>query len=162
MRSQSKKCRLSSERLGAEVQPTPPLSQTTEITGVSANDAPPVDGLPSTQPLTPSRRKIAATFKFVRHERHWLLDGNVLVQIGQVRFRLHRSTLVKQSKWFRDMIEDPPHASGRYIYVDEGTGATVYVLDSLEVNVNDFVALLDALDNGMYVSFHSLINIIFD
>jgi hypothetical protein len=84
---------------------------------------------------------------FVRHERYWLLDGNVLVQIGQVRFRLHRSTLVKQSKWFRDMIENPPHDRCRY--VDEGTGAIVYILDSLEVDVKDFVALLNALDDGM-------------
>lgn len=35
------------------------------------------------------------------------------------------------------------------LYTDEETGATVYVLDSLNVNVKDFVALLDALDNAM-------------
>ena len=91
---------------------------------------------------------------FVRHEKYWLLDGNVLVQIGQVRFRLHRSTLVQQSKWFRDMIENPQH--DRCIYVDEGTGAIVYVLDSLEVDVKDFIALLDAVGNAMYFAFHSL------
>ena len=54
------------------------------------------------------------------------------------------------------MIENPPH--DRCIYVDEGTGARVYVLDNLEVDVKDLVALLDALDDAMYFAFHSLIN----
>ena len=148
---------MSSGSATVPVQPTPALSQAAEITGdVSPNDAPPIDNPPSASASTPSqaltRMKTAAAF--VRHEKYWLLDGNVLVQIGQVRFRLHRSTLVQQSKWFRDMIENPQH--DRCIYVDEGTGAIVYVLDSLEVDVKDFIALLDAVGNAMYFAFHSL------
>ena len=157
MRSQSKKCRLGSG--SAAVQPTPVLSQASDIAAggdLSPNDAPPIDDLSSASANTQTSTRTKTAAPFVRHEKYWLLDGNVLVQIGQVRFRLHRSTLVKQSKWFRDMIEDPPH--DRCIYVDEGTGATVYVLDSLEVDIKDFIALLDALENAMYVPFHSLIN----
>lgn len=110
---------------------------------IPKNDAPPID---VDQPAsTQVSKKIAR--KFVKHDTHWLLDGNTLVQIGEVRFRLHRSTLVKQSQWFCEMIENPPH--DRCIYADEETGTTVYCLDSLEVNVKDFVALLDALDDAM-------------
>ena len=109
----------------------------------------PIDGDPSASVSTHQAlsRKLKTATTFVKHETHWLLDGNILVQIGQVRFQLHRSILVKQSQWFRDMIENPPH--DRCIYVDEGTGATVYVLDSLNVNLKDFIALLTALDNAM-------------
>ena len=126
MRSQSKKCRLSSG--SAAVQPTPVLSQAADIAAggdLSPNDAPPIDDLPSASANTQALTRTKTAASFVRHEKYWLLDGNVLVQIGQVRFRLHRSTLVKQSKWFRDMIEDLPH--DRCIYVDEGTGATLTV-----------------------------------
>ena len=143
----------------AAVQLTPVLSQVADITAggdVSPNDAPPIGNLPSASANTQALTRTKTAASFVRHEKYWLLDGNVLVQIGQVRFRLHRSTLVRQSKWFCDMIEDPPH--DRCIYVDEGTGDTVYVLDSLEVDIKDFIALLDAVENAMYLAFHSLIS----
>lgn len=85
--------------------------------------------------------------KFVKHDVYWLSDGNILVQIGEVRFRLHQSALVKQSKWFRKLIENPPHDT--CIRADEETGATVYCLDSLEIGVKDFAALLNALDDAV-------------
>jgi hypothetical protein len=93
-----------------------------------------------------AKRKIAK--KFVKHDVYWLSDGNILVQIGEVRFRLHRSVLVKQSEWFRKMIDNPPHDTW-CIRADEETGATVYCLDSLEIGVKDFAALLIALDDAV-------------
>ncbi|KAF8335233.1 hypothetical protein F5887DRAFT_892062 [Amanita rubescens] len=93
--------------------------------------------------------------KFVKHHVYWLSDGNTLVQIGDVRFRLHRSTLVKQSHWFRKMIKNPPHDAG-CIYADEETGATVYCLDSLEIGVKDFATLLNALDDAVSYVFNGL------
>ena len=95
---------------------------------------------------TASNQQIAN--KFTQHDIYWSLTGDIFVQIDEIRFKLHRYPLVKQSKWFRDMIENPPD-DDECIYADEGTGATVYVLDSLEVDVEDFVALLDALDDAM-------------
>jgi len=77
---------------------------------------------------------------------YWLPDGNTLVQIGGVRFKLDRSTLVK-STWFLTMFENP--SDDKCIYVDEETGETVYCLDSLNVSVKDFVALLNALDDAL-------------
>jgi hypothetical protein len=85
--------------------------------------------------------------KYVQHDAYWLADGNALVQIEGVRFKLDRSTLVKQSTWFRTMIENPPNDD--CIYVDEKTRETVYCLDRLKVNANDFVALLNALDDAV-------------
>jgi hypothetical protein len=55
------------------------------------------------------------------------------------------------------MIEHPPNDSDKCIYKDEETGETVYCLDSLKVNVKDFVALLNAFDNAVYVLFRSFL-----
>ena len=93
--------------------------------------------------------------KFVKHGVFWLPDGNTLVQIEGVRFKLDRNTLVKQSTWFRTMIENPPNDS--CIYTDGKTRETVYCLDSLKVNVKDFVALLNALDDAVQVLFRSFL-----
>ncbi|KAF8351846.1 hypothetical protein F5887DRAFT_932667 [Amanita rubescens] len=90
--------------------------------------------------------------EYVKHGTFWLLDGTTLVQIRDIRFKLHRSTLVEQSKWFKDMIENPPH--DRCIYADGETGAIVYCLDSLEIDVNDFVALLSAIRDSVTFTYN--------
>ncbi|KAF8351845.1 hypothetical protein F5887DRAFT_1277607 [Amanita rubescens] len=141
--SAAKKARLSADAQ-ADAQP-PSRVSTTNIGEPEAIHAPASAPPASTQAAT----KIAK--KFVKHDTHWLLDGNTLVQIGETRFRLHRSTLVGQSKWFREMIENPPH--DRCIYADEETSATVYCLDSLDVSVKDFVALLNALDDAILYAY---------
>lgn len=105
-----------------------------------------IDAAVGAQSQTPARvQKVAK--KFVQDDAYWLPDGNVLVQIEGVRFKLDRRTLVKQSTWFRTMIENPPNDS--CIYADEKTRETVYCLDSLKVNADDFVALLNALDDAV-------------
>lgn len=133
-------------------------NEPTPLSEIPTNNSPPTEiGLSAAQAAQQaSNHKIAK--RFTPHDTYWIPSGDILVQIDKIRFKLHRYTLVKQSKWFRDMIENPPH--DRCIYADEETGATVYVLDSMEVNLKDFVALLDALDNAMYLfpllSTHSL------
>ena len=128
----------------AEADAQPPSISTSSTTDTGEPEA--TEALVSAPPASSQAvSKIAK--KFTKHDTHWLLDGNTLVQIGEIRFRLHRSTLVRQSKWFGEMIENPPH--DRCIYADEKTGATVYCLDSLDVSVKDFVALLNALDDAV-------------
>ena len=72
----------------------------------------------------------------------WLSDGNTLVQIGDVRFRLHR--------------RNPPHYTG-CIYADEETGATVYCLDSLEIGVKDFATLLNTIKSVLKRALYELV-----
>ena len=124
------------------VQPSPLSATDTGEMEVVDSPAPKVD------PPASARRavqKVAAGY--VKHNTFWLLDGISLVQIREIRFKLHRSTLVEQSKWFKDMIENPPH--DRCIYADGETGAIVYCLDSLEIDVNDFVDLLSAIRDSV-------------
>ena len=142
-------------RLSASAQTNEPSPLSADIAGDI--NIPPIEidpGATQRSAQKASNHKIAK--KYTKHDTYWLLGGDVFVQIDKIRFKLHRYTLVKQSNWFRVMIENPPH--NKYIHVDEETGAAVYVLDSLEVDVKDFVVLLDALDNAMYFPFLSFIN----
>ncbi len=98
-------------------------------------------------PASAQRAVQKITGEYAKHSTFWLPDGTTFVQIRDIRFKLHRSTLVEKSKWFKDMIENPPH--DRCIYADGETGATVYCLDSLEIDVDDFVALLIAIRDSV-------------
>lgn len=126
------------------VQPSSLRLSTTSTGKMEVIDAsamkvdPPASARPAVQKITGG---------YVKHSTFWLFDGTTFVQIRNIRFKLHRSTLVEKSKWFKGMIENPPH--DRCIYADGETGATVYCLDSLEVDVDDFVALLSAIRDSM-------------
>ncbi|KAF8632829.1 hypothetical protein AX15_001659 [Amanita polypyramis BW_CC] len=96
--------------------------------------------------VAPTSTEIIAR-EFTKHNVHWLPDGDILIQIGQVRFKLHRSTLVKHSKLLRGMVEDPSY--GTRLFVDEETGTTVHCLDGLNIDVDDFIVLLNALDDAI-------------
>ncbi len=63
---------------------------------------------------------------------------------------------MKQNKWFRKMIENPPHYTG-CIYADEETGATVYCLDSLEIGVKDFATLLNTIKSVLKRALYELV-----
>ncbi|KAF9531282.1 hypothetical protein CPB83DRAFT_904838 [Crepidotus variabilis] len=40
----------------------------------------------------------------IKHQVHWALDGNLLLQFGDVRFKVHRSRLVSESPYFQELI----------------------------------------------------------
>ena len=69
-------------------------------------NAPPIEldpGATWARAQSASNQKTAK--KFTKHDTYWLLSGDIFVQIDKIRFKLHQYTLVKHSKWFRDMIE---------------------------------------------------------
>ena len=125
-----------------EIQSTAPTDSGSGV--IPGNDAPSI-AIDPPHASAQNAKKIAE--KFIKHHKYWSPSGDILVQIKAVRFKLHKSILIEQSKWFRDMIEHPPHDS--CIYADEETGSTVYCLDSLDVTVEDFVTLLTALSNAV-------------
>ncbi|KAI5893246.1 uncharacterized protein SCHCODRAFT_02538005 [Schizophyllum commune H4-8] len=99
-----------------------------------------------------------AKLAFTKHERFWLLDGNVQLQIGHTRFRLHRSRLASQSPWFEALFEkraggnptidlDGPDLD-KIVFEDED-GMDIIYLDSAEVKADDFTALLTAMDDAI-------------
>ena len=103
-----------------------------------------------------------AKLAYTKHERFWLLDGNIMVQIGDIRFKLHRSRLASQSPWFEALFEkraggDPKVDEGgpdldKIVFEDED-GMDIIYLDSTEVKADDFTELLTAMDDAMCASY---------
>ncbi|KAF5383303.1 hypothetical protein D9615_005009 [Tricholomella constricta] len=76
-------------------------------------------------------RKRAKIEAYTKSLEHWRLDGSVLIQIQDVRFKLHRSTLMRHGDWFKHTFnreDDPPE---------------------LEPSSVDFEILLDTIDNAI-------------
>jgi hypothetical protein len=118
---------------------------------------------PSTDPTSPhtappsKRPKYAIGSKqftrVTRHHVYWQLDGDVIVQIGDVGFKLRKSRLVKMSTWFRDILESRNEADDAvepHMFIHDDTGTHAFIdLEKTMVTVEDFEILLDALDNAM-------------
>jgi hypothetical protein len=102
---------------------------------------------PSTPILRPSKRPKPT---FVQHASHWTPEGNVLVQIENIRFKLTRSRLMKHSGYFRRVLQ--ARVDGEEMKRPFDTeDAPVIFLDDTGVGVDDFVVLLDALEDFLYV-----------
>lgn len=106
--------------------------------------------------VQPVRSKAALRCK--RHPDYWLLDGSVVIQIQTTLFRLHRSRLVQQSKYFAQLfrsgrpetsVEDPYTTRDSH-EIDTVDNCLVYKVTG--VAVADFESLLVSMDNAMYVS----------
>ncbi|KAF9552636.1 hypothetical protein CPC08DRAFT_822761 [Agrocybe pediades] len=116
------------------------------------------DALPEMPPQKMQR-------EFKRHEVHWIPEGNVLIDIGGVRFKLVRSRLASQSVWFKYFFDaqengipdDPPEdfdtdevqkvlANSQY-----SDGLPLLFLDQDDdfPSHEEFAALLTAMDNAI-------------
>ena len=110
---------------------------------------------------------------YVKHPDHWALDGNVLLQIGNTRFSVHRSRLATHSLWFEALF-----AARSQLPFDPDYDGLQSALESVEVvnshdlfyldytgsgvrapNAEEFTALLTAMDNAMYV-YHCPLDVI--
>ncbi|KAF8153419.1 hypothetical protein B0H34DRAFT_723495 [Crassisporium funariophilum] len=85
---------------------------------------------------------------YVKHADHWLLDGNVLLQIGNTRFRLHRSRLAIQSVWFRHLFESSAGRSGNSAEAYANQHEIDRTVASAEVVEGCDLFYLDFPDNG--------------
>ena len=88
--------------------------------------------------------------EYKKHHVYWELDGDVIVRIKDVGFRLRQSRLAKMSGWFRAAFQKE-EGDSRAVVLREPRGDAVVCLDEVGVSVNDFEVLLDALDSIMYV-----------
>lgn len=85
---------------------------------------------------------------YKKHHTHWYLDGSLFVQLGGVRYRVHRSRMVRVSDWFRDALESGRSKSKgkqkqEVEYEEDGT--PLVRLDGV-VGRGDWEVLLGALD----------------
>lgn len=79
------------------------------------------------------------------HEEFYRLDGNVIVEIDQsTRFKLHRSRLVNESKYFAKLFEPK---DGNVDDLEMVNNHPLYTISG--VRVEDFTALLRAMDDAM-------------
>ncbi|TFK65523.1 hypothetical protein BDN72DRAFT_845402 [Pluteus cervinus] len=126
-----------------------------------------MSGTDSQQPVVDKKRKSKETVAnppnkrmkhphpslpdFIKHPTFWADDGSVLVQIEDVRMRLHRSRLKTNSTWFAELF-DGKISGGIYdpdIMEQDDDGLPLYRLDMMDVKLNDFEVLLTAMDNAL-------------
>jgi hypothetical protein len=80
-----------------------------------------------------------------KHDEFYRLDGNVIIEIdNSTRFKLHRSRLALQSKYFAELFERKDSVIDGLEMVDSHPLYTVS-----GVSVKDFAALLNAMDHAM-------------
>lgn len=77
-----------------------------------------------------------------RHRDFWELDGSVVLQFENIMFRLHRSDLVRRSKYFADLFASPR------AHENTVDGCPVYRIPG---KAKDFERLWRAIDDAMYV-----------
>ena len=99
---------------------------------------------------------------YLKLEDQWAPDGNVVLQLGEIRFKVHSSRLAKESAWFlclfeRSAMSDPAtKMSGDWEEIDAIIRNKTY-MDTLDVFVleyegadaEDLAALLTAMDSEM-------------
>lgn len=100
---------------------------------------------PQASPEPPVKRSKSNPIQPRRHENFWHLDGNIIINIKNTHFKLHRSRLAEQSQYFSDLFQRKDGLIG--MDVEEMDGRPVYTVT--HVSVKDFEVLLTALDNAM-------------
>ena len=96
-----------------------------------------------------------------RHATRFLFDGNVLLQLENVRFKLHESRLTLTSPLFACLFKDTRRLLGSSDWVrerqewkglswsEDEDGYILCLLDGTGVLLSDFEVLLDIMDNSL-------------
>ena len=116
---------------------------------------------------SPQASKVPKTF--IKHEKHWVEDGSLLLQIGDTRFKVFESLLTSESTWFAALIEQrggvipqepfsEQHEVDRVLAtVEEVDGLDLFYLDvdadEFKNHLVCFSLLLTAMSNAMWVLF---------
>ncbi|KAG6916724.1 hypothetical protein DXG01_005604 [Tephrocybe rancida] len=75
---------------------------------VSPESSGPVKRKREEQPTSDTLKRIKIGLEpepYTKHSRFWAVDGNVLLQIGSTRFKVHRSRFARESPWFSRLFE---------------------------------------------------------
>jgi hypothetical protein len=109
-------------------------------------------------PVTPATNSLPLVKK---HPAYFLFDGNVLLQMEKVRFKLHESRLALISPLFARLFKDTRTLLGSSNWVGERKewkgitwskdedGFILCILDGTGVSLSDFEVLLDMMDNSL-------------
>lgn len=97
------------------------------------------------RPLKRARSDCAVTQK---HENFYILDGNTVIEVDGVLFKLHRSRLVTKSSFFAQLLEHNirDSFSDDDVWVENDSKVTIYHLGNIST-ADDLVALLKFDDN---------------
>ncbi|KAG1865309.1 hypothetical protein F4604DRAFT_1585964 [Suillus subluteus] len=103
----------------------------------------------STENLRPTkhRRLVGAAPVVHKHEQFWILDGNTVLEVGGVLFKLHRSRLVDQSTFFAGLLDELDVQVDDSVVVESDENETVYHLSN--ITPKDLEALLQLDRNQM-------------
>lgn len=127
----------------------PPFSNTSPGTkpSVKAQGKRKADPAPAASP--PAKRNKARPMHVHprKHDEFWYLDGNIIVQIQDTRFRLHRSRLTLQSEFFEELFDRKDGPGNIDIRPEMVDGHPLYVVS--DVNAEDFANILRAMDDAM-------------
>lgn len=84
-----------------------------------------------------------------KHPKLWLPEGSVVIEVGNIQFRLHKSRLEQHSEYFTSLFTLKQHGESKL----DGTLPLYFVHLT---SASDFEALLFALEDAMYVYFFTL------
>jgi len=82
-----------------------------------------------------------------KHEQFWILDGNTVLEVGGVLFKLHRSRLVDQSAFFAGLLDDQDVQMDDSVVVENDENGVMYHLSN--TTPKDLEALLQLDKNPM-------------
>ncbi|KAG2345359.1 hypothetical protein BDR05DRAFT_880871 [Suillus weaverae] len=103
----------------------------------------------SRENLRPTKRSklvLAAPVAY-KHEQFWILDGNTVLEVGGVLFKLHRSRLVDQSMFFARLLDEQDVLMDDNVVIESDEHGTVYHLSN--TTPTDLEALLQLDKNPM-------------
>ena len=140
---------------------------TTKTPEKPASDTSILDALPT--PQSQGKRKLEDVDQverptkvqqtYVKHDTHWYLDGNVLLQFGNTRFKLHRGRLARESEWFQALFDHRAGGRNDFQYRDEidplietmeqVDDKDLFYCDTTGVTCEQFAVLLDAMEGGV-------------
>jgi hypothetical protein len=89
-----------------------------------------------------------------KHDQFWILDGNTVLEVGGVLFRLHRSRLVDQSNFFAGLLDEQDVHMDDSVMIETDENGVVYHLS--DTTPKDLEALLQLDKDPMYeiILFH--------
>jgi hypothetical protein len=94
----------------------------------------------SKESLRPTKRSKLEPPVAHKHEQFWILDGNTVLEVGGVLFKLHRSRLVDQSTFFAGLLNEQDVLMDDHVVVESDEHGTVYHLSN--TTPTDLEALL--------------------
>ncbi|KAJ7681987.1 hypothetical protein DFH06DRAFT_972136 [Mycena polygramma] len=133
-------------------RPIPPPAESNASQARTKRKHTPSSVPPSGLGSPPAKRsKIAsAAVPARKHDVHWALDGSIVIQIQDIKFKLHKSHLAKHSPWFSGLFDGATVTGGEYVErVDDDGSTPMYILSLPRLTAKDFTRLLDGFDNAI-------------